>query len=116
MASNGFVFRKKRSEGDGEHEDEVETRAFGGWMNRNDRAFGGWINGDQRAFGGWKNRNKRSFGAWKNRNRRSFGAWKNRNRRGFNGWVDKKRDMDDWDNEHFDFQDKRDFYDLGEGD
>merc|ERR1711972_259383 len=62
--SNGFMYRKKRSDDLGE-----EKRAFGGWMNRNDRAFGGWVNRDQRAFGG-KNKNKRAFGGWKNRNRR----------------------------------------------
>merc|ERR1711972_193801 len=86
--SNGFMYRKKRSEDD--------------------------LGGEKRAFGGWMNREQRAFGGWKNRNKRSFGAWKNRNRRGFGGWIDRKRNMDNWDGENFDFQEKkRDYYDLG---
>merc|ERR1712117_573882 len=85
IMSNGFVYRRKRSENEVEDEDD-KKRAFGGYLNRNDRAFGGWMDRNQRAFGGWKNRNKKSFGAWKNRNRRAFG-----------GWIDKKkRNMDNW--------------------
>merc|ERR1711972_496014 len=79
--SNGFMYRKKRSDDLGE---------------------------EKRAFGGWKNRNKRAFGGWKNRNRRSFGGWVDR-KRNMDNWDDENFDFEEKKRDYYDLSSDEDW-------